>query len=106
MYDKSGNETTDVNQAVRIKTTYLAKENQEAPIKAFDGSSLSYQDVKVVFKIDETAIDKTVTTTARTLTNTAEITKNTDSDGNDIFDVDSTPDNNILTEDDIDQEKV
>jgi uncharacterized repeat protein (TIGR01451 family) len=107
MYDKSGNETTDVNQAVRVKTTYLSKEvSDNNLIKAYDGTTLSYKDVQLVFKVDETLINKTVTTSERTLTNTAEITKCTDSDGNVIPDIDSTPDNNDLTEDDIDQEKV
>lgn len=107
MYDKSGNETTDPNQAVKVKTTYLSKEASEDNIlKAFDGSTLMYKDVKLVFKIDETAIEKTVTTEKRTIINTAEITKNTDKDGKDIQDVDSTPGNNKPGEDDIDQEKV
>ena len=107
MYDKSGKETTDPSQAVTVRTTYLSKEKSEDNlIKAFDGSTLSYKDVKLVFRIDETAIDKTVTTEKRTLINTAEISKNTDKDGNDIPDDDSTPDNNKPGEDDIDQEKV
>jgi len=108
MYDKSGNITTDANQAVRVKTTYLAKDSGEnrTPIKAYDGSTLSYQDVKLVFRVDETAVPKTITTSERTLINIAEITKNTDADGNDIPDIDSTPDNNKPGEDDIDQEQV
>ena len=107
MYDKSGNETTDVNQAVTVKTAYLSKTSSDSNlIKAYDGSTLSYRDVKLVFKVDETAIERTVTTQKRTLINTAEITKNTDKDGKDIQDVDSTPNNNKLGEDDIDQEKV
>ena len=107
MYDKSGKETTDPSQAVTVRTTYLSKEKSEDNIiNAFDGTTLSYKDVKLVFRVDETAIDKTVTTEKRTLTNTAEITKNTDKDGNDIPDDDSTPDNDKPGEDDIDQEKV
>jgi len=107
MYDKSGKETTDVKQAVKVKTTYLSKDSSEKNlIKAFDGSTLLYKDVKLVFKVDETAIEKTVTTEKRTLINTAEITKNTDEEGKDIPDIDSTPGNNKPGEDDIDQEKV
>ncbi len=107
MYDKAGNITTDVNQATRVKTIYLSKESSEENlIKAYDGTTLSYKDVQLVFRVDENAIEKTVTTSARTLINTAEITKCTDKDGNDIPDIDSTPDNNDLSEDDIDQEKV
>ena len=107
MYDKSGKQTTDVKQAVKVKTTYLSKDSSESNlIKAFDGSTLMYKDVKLVFRIDETAIDKTVTTGKRTIINTAEITKNTDEDGEDIQDVDSTPGNKKEGEDDIDKEKV
>ena len=107
MYDKSGNVTTDTSQAVKVKTTYLSKDSSdENVIKAFDGSTLMYKDVKLVFKVDESAIDKTVTTEKRTLINTAEISKNTDKDGKDIQDIDSTPGNNKPGEDDIDQEKV
>ena len=107
MYDKSGNETKDVKQAVTVRTTYLSKESSEDNlIKAYDGITLSYKDVVLVFKVDETSIEKTVTTEKRTLINTAEISKNTDKDGNDIPDIDSTPDNDKQGEDDIDQEKV
>ncbi len=107
MYDKSGKETTDVTQAVAVKTDYLSKEKSEDNlIEKFDGSTLLYRDVKLVFRVDEKAIDRTVTTEKRTLINIAEITKNTDKDGNDIQDVDSTLDNNVPDEDDIDQENV
>ncbi len=107
MYDKSGNETTDVNQAVTVKTTYLSKESSEDNlIGSYDGSTLLYKDVKLVFKVNETAIDRTVTSEKRTLINTAEITKNTDKNGNDVPDIDSTPDNNKDGEDDLDREQV
>jgi len=109
MYDKSGNETTDVNQAVKVKTTYLSKENSEDNLlKAFDGSTLDCRDVKLVFAINEKAIERTKTTAKRTLINTAEITENTDKDGKDIPDDDSTPGDGRLDDgqDDIDQEKV
>lgn len=107
MYDKDGKETTDVNQAVQVKTTCLAKDGSKATLlKAFDGSTLSYTDVLVVFQIDESKVDKTVSTDKRTLKNTAEITKNTDEDGNDIPDTDSTPGNKNPNEDDIDNENV
>lgn len=113
MYDKTGKETEDINQAVQIRTNYLSKENSENNlIPAFDAESgvtennPSYKDVKVVFEIDETLIDKTVDTEARTIINTAEITEITDADGDEVEDIDSTPDNGKLDEDDIDQEKV
>ena len=113
MYDKSGNVTKDVKQAVTVKTKYLSKESSERRsednlLKAFDGSKLDCRDVKLVFKIDEKAIERTKTTAKRTLINTAEISKNTDKDGKDIPDDDSTPGDHKLddNQDDIDQEKV
>ena len=108
MYDKSGNKTTDVNQAVTVKTEYLSKNNSEDNlIKAFDEPTLSYKDVKVVFKVDESAIEKTVTTEKRTLINTAEISKDTDKDGKPVDDIDSTPGNHEYNkDDDWDREKV
>ena len=107
MYDKDGKETTDPSLAASVKTTYLSKEaSEDNLIGKFDGSNLLYKDVKLVFRVVENNIDKTITSEKRTLTNTAEITKNTDKDGNDIPDIDSTPDNNKQGEDDIDQEQV
>ena len=107
MFDKAGNETTDPSQASSVKTDYLSKEKSEDNlIGKFDGETLLYKDVKLVFRVDEKAIDKTVTSEKRTLINIAEISKNTDKDGNDVQDVDSTPDNNVPEEDDIDQEQV
>ena len=113
MYDKYGKETNDVNQASQIRTTYLSKENSENNIlTAFNKESgitstnPSYKDVKVVFEVSESDITKTTTTEERIITNTAEITKLTDTDGYEVEDTDSTPDNGKLEEDDIDQEKV
>lgn len=107
MYDKDGKETSDSSLAASVKTTYLSKESSEDNmIGSFDGSTLLYKDVKLVFKVVEKDIEKTITSAKRTLINTAEITKNTDKDGNDIPDIDSTPDNNKTGEDDIDQEQV
>ena len=107
MYDNSGNKTTDPDQAVEVRTTYLSKESSDSNlIGKFDGTTLLYKDVKLVFKVDESAIDKTITSEKRTLINIAEITKNTDSEGKDIQDSDSTPGNNNPDEDDIDRENV
>ena len=113
MYDSSGNETTDSSQAVTVKTTYLSKESSEDNlILAYDSeagvssTNPDYRDVKLVFIVDDSAVSSTTTTSERTLINTAEITENTDADGNDIYDVDSTPGNNDPDEDDIDTEQV
>ena len=110
MYDKDGKETTDVNQAVTVKTSYLSKEKEtdsrQNIIKAYNAATMTtpdYKDVKIVFKVAETALtDKT----KRDIINTAEITANQDGNGNNIDDKDSTPGNKKMGEDDIDQEKV
>ena len=113
MYDSSGNVTEDSSQAVTVKTTYLSKETSEDNlIAAFNSeeeissTNPAYKEVKIVFLVDDSAISATTTTEERTITNTAEITAATDSDGNDIQDIDSTPGNNDPDEDDIDTENV
>ncbi len=113
MLDSDGNETDDVDEAVEIRTDYLSKENSEARgednlLKAFDrelgitDDNPDYRDVKVSFKVDQTKLDSL----DRVIINTAEITKDTDENGNDITDKDSTPDNNNEDEDDIDKEYI
>ncbi|MBR3697728.1 MAG: thioester domain-containing protein [Clostridia bacterium] len=110
MYNKEGKETTDVNQAVTVKTTYLSKEKETESrqnlIKAYDDETMktpAYKDVLIVFKVSESALtDKT----KRDIVNTAEITSNQDSNGNNITDKDSTPGNKKDGEDDLDKEKV
>ena len=111
LYDKNGNKTTDLTQAVRVKTDYLSKSkaasrNQDCLLDAFDKATdktPDYRDVEIAFKVVE---NKLSSKTQRTIINTAEITKDADKDGNSIDDVDSTPNNNKSGEDDIDQEKV
>ena len=109
LYDKNGNVTSDITQAVSIKTDYLSKKASEARnenclIKAYDESKgvISYQEVKVVFKIDETPFkdDK-----SRNIINIAEISNDEDENGNPVDDVDSTPGDN-KGPDDLDQESV
>ncbi len=106
MYDANGNVTTDTNKAVEIRTDYLSKEKSEsrkenALLNAFDTEkgNLSYLDVQAVFKVNAKSANDTIT-------NTAEITKDTDADGNEIEDIDSVPDNKKEGEDDIDKERV
>ncbi len=110
MIDKDGNETKDLDKAVKITTDYLSKEQEKEEgsnlIKAFDktqgitAENPDYKDVKIAFKVIEP------NTSNRILINTAEISDDTDKDGNPIDDIDSTPDNNKEGEDDIDIEKV
>ena len=59
-----------------------------------------YKDLKIAFKVTEP------NTSDRIIINTAEITDDSDEDGNPIDDVDSTPDNDVDGEDDIDIEKI
>ena len=119
MYDKDGNETKDVSNAVKIRTDYLYKEQGEAKmkedsslnenpylLKAFDGSkeisdeNPDYLDVKVAFKVVEP------NTSDKIIVNSAQISKDTDKDGKDIDDIDSIPDQWNEGEDDQDREYI
>lgn len=107
LYDKNGKETSDIKQATSVKTDYLSKTQSEdrkdnCLLEAFDGKTLHYMDVQIVFKVVESNVDKT----SRTIKNIAEITDDEDKNGNPIDDVDSTPGNNKDGEDDIDNEQI
>ena len=107
LYDKNGNETSDLNQAVSVKTDYLSKakseeRNEDNLLDAFDGKNLDYRDVQIAFKIVEPAVKGT----QRIIKNIAEITDDEDQNGNPVEDKDSTPGNNKPGEDDIDDEQV
>ena len=113
MYDKYGDETEDINQAISVKTDYLSKlasgeREEDCLIEAMNDirTTPDYEEVKIVFAVDDSTIDKTVTTDKRIIINTAEISDDTDEKGNDVEDVDSKPANNKEQEDDIDKEKV
>ena len=107
MLDEDGNETTDASKAKYITTDYLSKEQESTAkanlIKGFDKETMAspeYKDVKVVFKVVAPS------TYGKIITNTAEISKDSDETGKDIDDKDSTPDNNNEKEDDIDKEHI
>ncbi len=106
MLDEDGNETTDVNKAKYITTDYLSKEQEETQgsnlIQAFDSTRTSpdFKEVKIAFKVSAS------NTYTGIITNTAEISDDSDENGNDVEDRDSTPDNNNSKEDDIDVEHV
>ena len=117
MYDSEGKETEDVSKAVKITTDYLSKEQGEermeddseenpALLHAFDGTkeisetNPDYADVKVAFKVTE------ANTSDKVIVNSAQITDDTDEDGNPIDDDDSTPDEWIEGEDDQDKEYI
>lgn len=116
MYDKDGKETTDIKQAVEVRTDYLSKEKGEARgvdtlIKAYnpnaelstdpENANPDFRDVKLVFRVDEKEVDSD-----RTIENIAEITDDRDEDNKPVEDEDSVPGNDDLDEDDIDTEKV
>ncbi len=104
MLDKDGKETEKLDEAVSIVTDYLSKEQEKTAganlLKAFDGEKLDYRDVKVAFEVTEP------NTSDRILINQAQISKDSDKDGNDVTDQDSVPDKWNEGEDDQDIEKV
>ena len=119
MYDKDGKETTNVKDAVKITTDYLSKEQgeermkqdsslKENPnlIKAFDTSkdisdtNPDYKEVKIAFKVVEPNSSKKI------LVNAAQISDDSDEDGNEVDDEDSIPDKWNEGEDDQDKEYV
>ena len=95
-----------------VTTDYLAKAQEENDgdnlIKAYDPekglteNNPDYRDVKIAFQVTEP------NTSDRILVNTAEIADDSDSSGDPIEDIDSTPDNNNEwnEEDDLDKEFV
>ena len=99
MLDENNNETTKVSKAKYVVTDYLSN----SVIKAYDSTTmdtLDYKDVEVAFKVIAEE------STKNEITNYAQISKETDSNGNTIKDRDSTPDEWIDGEDDQDIEKV
>ena len=108
MYDAQGQRTDNVAEAVTIRTDYLSKAQADATrrdnlIEAFDPDTMSepdYKEVRVAFKVVEPS------SSDRVIINTAEISEDSDEDGNPVDDTDSTPDNDDEEEDDTDIEKV
>ena len=101
MYDENGNETENLEEAVKVKTTYLSKENGEDNlIKAFDGTTLDYKDVKIAFKV------KDPNSNTQIITNHAQISDDRDENNNPVKDKDSEPDKWNEGEDDQDIENV
>ena len=98
----------------KVSTNYLSKEasderKEDNLIKAFDATkpiteedgnrNPDYREIQIAFKVTEKNLN-----TDRIIINTAEITEDSDKDGNDIIDEDSTPNNGVEDEDDIDKE--
>ena len=91
MLDKDGNVTTNVKDAVKVRTAYLSKDKETSSrqnkIVAFDGTTLAYKDVKIAFKVVET------NPMASKITNIADITKFTNGNGETVTDRDSQENN-------------
>ena len=107
MLDANGNVTQDVNSAVNIVTDYLSKANEttngENLLQAYNAETMDgpdYKDVKVAFRVTEP------NTSDRIIINQAQISDDADSEGEDVTDIDSTPDEWIDGEDDQDIEKI
>ena len=110
MYDAEGNVTENVEEAISIKTDYLSKEQEESPgdnlLLAFNPdepiseTNPSYKDVQVVFRVIEP------NESDRVLVNSAQISDDSDEDGNPVDDKDSIPDEWNDGEDDQDREYV
>ena len=117
--EKDGKETTDVKNAVKLTTDYLSKEQGEARmaanselkenpalLTAFDetkeisDTNPDYADVKIAFKVTEP------NGSSKILVNSAQITDDTDKNGKDVDDIDSTPDKWVDGEDDQDKEYI
>ncbi len=111
MYDSEGKQTSNIADAVTIRTDYLSKEkseerNEDNLIKAFDSTESvtddnpDHREIEVVFEVAQ----KNATDEHKTIINTAEISKDQDENGKEVEDTDSTPDNDDPDEDDIDKE--
>ena len=101
MYDENDAKTEKVEDAVKIKTDYLSKENGEDNlIDSFDGTNLDYKDIKIAFKVKDPNSNEYI------ITNHAQISDDTDENGNEIKDKDSEPDEWNDGEDDQDIENV
>jgi len=101
MYDKDGKETENIEEAVTVKTEYLSKENGEKNlIKAFDGKTLDYKDIQIAFKVKDPNSNTYI------ITNHAQISEDTDENGNAVKDNDSDTEAWNDGEDDQDIENV
>ena len=107
MLDEDGNTTDNPTKAKYIVTDYLSKAQEKEEygnlLNGFDSSTMATpesKDVKAVFKVIAPNSYEGI------ITNTAEISNDSDENGNDIIDRDSTPNNNNLKEDDIDVEHI
>ena len=110
MYDEEGNETENVEEAVEIRTDYLSKEQEETegenlleafnPEEEIGEGNPDYRDIKVAFEVVEP------NESDRIIVNSAQITEDSDENGNPVEDKDSIPDEWNEGEDDQDKEYI
>lgn len=112
MLDKDGNSTQDVTKAVHVVTDYLSKEKQQEEgqnlLKAFDNDKYQlgeiyqpdYKEVEVAFKVTSP------NTSDKIIINLAQISDDSNEQGEEIEDKDSHPNKWIDGEDDQDYEQI
>ena len=107
MYKEDGTETKEVLEAKYIETDFLSKDKEKTEkenlISAFNPATMDmpdYKEVKIAFKVIEP------NTSDRIIINQAQISDDSDEEGNPVDDVDSTPDEWNEGEDDQDIEKI
>ena len=110
MYDEQGNVTDNVEDAVKITTDYLSKDQEETegenllqafnPEEEIGEGNPDYRDIKVAFEVIEpNGSDKIIV-------NSAQISEDSDENGNPVEDIDSIPDEWNDGEDDQDREYI
>ena len=112
MLDKYGKETDTASDAKYITSDYLSKEQEKTAgenlLKAFDKKAYEagsikepdYREVKISFKVNMPDKSEEI------IINQAQISDDSDEDGNEVTDKDSTPNEWIEGEDDQDIEKI
>ena len=110
MYDEEGNVTENSEEAVEIRTDYLSKDQEETegenllqafnPEEEIGEGNPDYRDIKVAFEVVEP------NESDRIIVNSAQITEDSDENGNPVEDVDSIPDEWNEGEDDQDREYI
>ena len=112
MLDKYGKETDNASDAKYITSDYLSKEQEKTAgenlLKAFDKKAYEagsikepdYREVKISFKVNMPDKSEEI------IINQAQISDDSDEDGNEVTDKDATPNECIDGEDDQDIEKI
>ena len=86
MYNEKGEETSNIEETVTLKSTYLSMDNGEDKLlKAFDGTTRYYKDIKIAFKVKDPNSNTVV------IENKTQISDDTDEVGKPVKDRDSMP---------------